>query len=137
MWNRISQEEAEIADQVWEGLNKEDQEILRHSQVIRDLLQILVDSRDKKKWTKNPLMPMLSYAYMIMMLQPPNWTDHFEKIQNWMIDFKLHDLEPKVADQDYQTLIRSLSERTELIRRLRKEHGQPDVRGIKKLPSMR
>jgi hypothetical protein len=63
---------------------------------------------------------------MIMILQPPNWSDHFEKIQNWMIDFKLHALEPKVTDQDYQTRIRFLSDRIELIRRLRKEHGQPD-----------
>jgi hypothetical protein len=49
MWNRISNEEAEIADQVWEGLNEENQEILRHSQVIPDLLKILVDSRDKRR----------------------------------------------------------------------------------------
>jgi hypothetical protein len=126
MWNRISCEEAEIADQVWEGLNKENQEILRHSQVVPDLLRILVDSRDKKTWTQNPLLPMISYAYMIMMLQPPNWSDHFEKIQNWIIDFELHALEPKVTEQDYQTRMNFLSDKTELIRKLRKEHGQID-----------
>jgi hypothetical protein len=126
MWNRISQEEAEIVDQIWEGMNKENQDLLRHSQVIPDLLQILVGSRDWKKWTTNPVMPMLSYAYMIMHLQPSNWSDHFERIQNWMIDFKLHDLEPKVTDQEYMARIQSLSDKIELIRRLRKEYGQPD-----------
>jgi hypothetical protein len=124
MWNRLSSEEAEIADQVWEGLNEENQEILRHSQVIPDSLKILIDSRDKRIWTQNPLLPMLSYAYMIMILQPPNWSDQFEKIQNWMIDFKLQALEPKVSEQDYQTRMNFLSDIAELIRKLRKEHPQ-------------
>jgi hypothetical protein len=34
MWNQISNEEAEIADQVWMDLSEENQEILRNSQVI-------------------------------------------------------------------------------------------------------
>jgi hypothetical protein len=110
MWNRLSEEEAEIADQVWEGLNKENQEILRHRQVIPDLLRILIDSRAKKSWSENPLLPMLSYAHMIRLLQPPNWSEHFRKIQDWMIDLKLHALEPKVSEQEYQTRMNSLSE---------------------------
>jgi hypothetical protein len=117
IWNRISNEEAEIADQVWEDLNEENREILRHSQVIPDLLKILIDSRDKKKWTQNPLLPMLSYAHMIVILQPPNWQLHFEKIQNWMIDFKLHTLEPKVTEQEFKAQVNLLIDQAEKTRK--------------------
>jgi hypothetical protein len=64
MWNQITREEAEIAEQIWNGMNRDNQDLLRHSQVIPDLLQILADSRNWKKWTKNPTLPMLSYAYI-------------------------------------------------------------------------
>jgi hypothetical protein len=116
MWNRILDEEVMIADQIWMDLNEENQEVLRRSQVIPGLLRILVDSRDKKTWTRNPMLPMLSYAHMIMIPQPPNWQVHFEKIQNWMIDFRLHELEPKVTEQAFQERIKSLQEMTEKTR---------------------
>jgi hypothetical protein len=116
MWNHISDEEAKIADQVWMDLNEESQEILRNSLVIPDLLRILVDSRDKKAWIRNPMLPMLKYAHMIKVLQPPNWQSHFEKIQNWMIDFKLHELEPKVTEQHFQTQVKLLTEIVEKTR---------------------
>jgi hypothetical protein len=124
MWNQISEEEAEIADQIWEGMNEENQEILRHSCVIPDLLQIMVESRGQNRWTKNPVMAMLSYAFMIKLLQPPNWTGHYLKIHNWIVSFNLHDLEPRVTDEEHQARILFLTERSGLIRRLRREHGQ-------------
>jgi hypothetical protein len=117
MWNRILNEEAEIADQVWMDLNEENQEVLRNSQVIPDLLKILVDPRDKKKWVQNPMLPMLSYAHMIMCLQPPNWPSHFEKIQNWMIDFKLHELDPKVTEQEFLARTKTLADQAEKTRK--------------------
>jgi hypothetical protein len=116
MWNRISNEEAQIADQVWMDSNEENQEVLRNSQVIPELLKILIDSRDKKMWIQNPMLPMLKYAHMIMTLQPPNWQAHFKKIQDWMIDFELHTLEPKVTEQEFLTQVKSLSDQAEKTR---------------------
>jgi hypothetical protein len=113
MWNCISNEEAAIADQVWNDLSMENQEILRNSQVIPELLKILVDSRDKKKWTRNPILPMLKYAHMMMLLQPPNWSMYFVMIQNWISEFRLHELDPKVTEQEILAQTNALTVQTE------------------------
>jgi hypothetical protein len=70
-------------------------------------------------------LPMLSYAHMIMILQPPNWHSHFEKIQNWMIDFKFHTLKPEVTEQEFQTQMNLLTDQAEKIRKSREEIHHP------------
>jgi hypothetical protein len=95
MLNQICEEEAYIADQAWEGLEYEKQEIWRASRVVPDLLEILTKAREQKRWTMNPYLAMHSYRHMIMLLQPPNWGDYF-----LMIKFGLFDLKPRPANQE-------------------------------------
>jgi hypothetical protein len=113
MWNRITSEEANIADHVWMNLSEENQEVLRDSQVIPDLLSILVLSRDRRAWIQTPVLPMLKYAHMLKILQPPNWTTHYETIQNWMIDFRLHELNPKAPEEEFLAQAKNLEEQSE------------------------
>jgi hypothetical protein len=113
MWNRITNEEADIADHVWLNLNEEDQEVLRDSLVISDLLCILTLSKDRRTWTRNPTLPMLKYAHMLKILQPLNWPLHFETIQNWIIDFNLHALSPKVTEEDFLNQSKALEDQAE------------------------
>jgi hypothetical protein len=126
MLNQIMEEEAFTADRVWEGLNEENQELLRRSQVVPTLLKILIDAREQKKWTQNPLMAMISYKHMIMILQPPNWDTYLEMIQDSAIKFKLHEIEPKVANQEVSDRISALSYQVERIRQLKREYSQSD-----------
>jgi hypothetical protein len=113
MWNRITSEEADIADHLWLNLNDENQEVLRDSQVIPDMLNILVLSRDRRTWIRNPVLPMFKYAHMLKILQPPDWTTHFETIQNWMIDFRLHELNPKISEEEFLVQAKNLEEQSE------------------------
>jgi hypothetical protein len=106
-----------MADQIWMDPTEENQEVLRNSQVIPDLLKILIDSRNLKHWIQNPWLPMLKYAHMIMILQPPNWHFHFEKIQSWIVDYKIYKLEPKVTGQEFQAQIELLAKMTEETRK--------------------
>jgi hypothetical protein len=113
MWNCISKEEAKIANHIWTYLNEGDQEALRISQAGSDLLQILVDSRDKREWTQNPVLPMLKYAHVIQLLQPPNWAMCFVMIQNWISEFRLRELESQPPDSEVRAQLQAVKEEIE------------------------
>jgi hypothetical protein len=113
MWNRITNEEANIADHVWMNLSEENQEALRDSQVIPDVLSILVLSRDRRMWIQNPVLSMLKYAFVIQLLQPPNWAMYFVTIQNWISEFRLLDLESQPPESEIQAQLQAVQDQVE------------------------
>jgi hypothetical protein len=65
--------------------------------------------REQKRWTSNPYLAMVSYRHVLLLLQLPGWEVCFMMIQEWMIKFKICELEPKPTEQEIRNREDALS----------------------------